>query len=132
MNLVKKLRDPASFDKLSTDDQIIVRETYKDVEKSLKIPTELVEAMAKLTTQSFAAWAEAREKSDFKIFQPYLEKVIELNKKQAELIGYKESPYDVLLDDYEPGLTAAKVEAVFTPLAKELAELVKRAAGRPK
>jgi carboxypeptidase Taq len=132
VKLVKKLYAPASYDKLNKDDQIIVRETWRDLEKSLKIPTEMVEEMARLSIQAFNAWAEAREKSDFKIYQPYLEKIVALNQKQAELIGYKESPYDALLDDFEPGLTAMDVEKVFTPLAKELAKLVKKVKDKPK
>jgi carboxypeptidase Taq len=132
VGLVKKLHESSSLNKLSKDDQIIVRETYKDVEKSLKIPTEMVEQMARLTTQAFNAWADARAKSDFKIYQPYLRKIIDMCKKQADLIGYKESPYDALLDDFEPGLTASKVESIFTPLGKELAKLVKLAKDKPK
>jgi carboxypeptidase Taq len=131
VGLVKKLREPAKFDKLSKDEQIIVRETWRDVEKSLKIPTELVEEMAKLATEAFAAWADAREKSDFKIYQPYLQKIVALNQKEAELLGYKESPYDALLDGFEPELTAARIEEVFTPLAKELSQIVKNVKGKP-
>jgi carboxypeptidase Taq len=132
VNLVNALHKTENFEKLSKDEQVIVRETWRDVEKSLKIPTQMVEEMAKLTTDAFAAWADARDKSDFKIYQPYLEKIVEMCKKQAELIGYKESPYDALLDDFEPGLTAARVERIFTPLAKELAVLVKKVKDNPK
>jgi carboxypeptidase Taq len=131
VGLVKKLREPAKFDKLSKDEQIIVRETWRDVEKSLKIPTDLVEEMARLATEAFAAWADAREKSDFKIYQPYLQKIVALNQKEAELLGYKESPYDALLDGFEPELTAARIEEVFTPLAKELSQIVKNVKGKP-
>jgi carboxypeptidase Taq len=132
VGLVKKLHEPSSFDKLSDDEKIIVRETWRDLEKSLKIPTELVEQMARLSTEAFAAWAEAREKSDFKIYKPFLEKIVALNQKEAELLGYKSSPYDALLDGFEPDLTAARVEEVFTPLAKELAALVSKVKDKPK
>lgn len=132
VNLVKELHEPVNYDKLSDDEKIIVRETWRDVEKSLKIPVELVEEMSKLTTQAFAAWADARAKSDFKTFQPYLEKIVALCQKQAELVGYKQSPYDALLDDFEPGLTASKIESVFTPLAAELTEIIKQAKDKPK
>jgi carboxypeptidase Taq len=132
VGLVKKLYEPANYDKLSDDDQIIVRETWRDVEKSIKIPSEMVEEMTRLATEAFAAWAEAREKSDFKLYQPYLEKIVALNQKEAELLGYKESPYDALLDGFEPELTASRIEAVFTPLTKELSEIVKKAKNKPK
>jgi carboxypeptidase Taq len=132
VDLVKKLRQPAHFDKLDNDNQIIVRETWRDLEKSLKIPTEMVEEMARLATKAFAAWAEAREKSDFKIYQPYLEKIVALNQREAELLGYKDSPYDALLDGFEPELTAARIEEVFTPLAEQLSEIVKKVKDKPK
>jgi carboxypeptidase Taq len=131
VKLVKKLHEPASFNKLTEDEKIIVRETWRDVEKSLKIPTEMVEEMARLSTEAFAAWADAREKSDFKLYQPYLEKIVAMNQKQADLLGYKESPYDALLDDFEPGLTASTIESVFTPLAIELAQIVKLSKDKP-
>jgi hypothetical protein len=53
-------------------------------------------------------------------------------KKQAELLGYKESPYDALLDDFEPGLTSSRMESIFTPLASELTEIVKKVKNKPK
>jgi carboxypeptidase Taq len=62
VGLVKKLREPSSLIKLSSDEQIIVRETWRDLEKSLKIPAEMVEEMARLSTEAFAAWADARGK----------------------------------------------------------------------
>jgi carboxypeptidase Taq len=132
VNLVKKLHESGIFEKLSKDDQVIVRETWRDVEKSLKIPTQMVEEMARLTTEAFAAWAEARTKSDFKIYKPFLEKIVLMCKKQAELLGYKESPYDALLDDFEPGLTSSRMEIIFTPLASELTEIVKKVKNKPK
>jgi len=132
VSLVKKLREAKNFEKLSPDEQVVVRETWRDVEKSIKIPTELVEKMARLATQAFAAWAEARTQSDFKIYQPYLEQIVELNQQEAELLGYEASPYDALLDGFEPDLTAARVEEVFTPLAKDLTEIVREVGNRPR
>jgi carboxypeptidase Taq len=132
VTLVKKLRQTEVFENLTEDEQVIVRETWRDLEKSLKIPSEMVEEMARLSAEAFAAWADARSKSDFKIYQPYLQKIVALNQKQAELLGYQESPYDALLDEFEPGLTASKVEDVFTPLARDLTKIVKQAEGQPK
>ncbi len=62
------------------------------------------------------AWAQARAASDFSIFQPHLEKIIRLKRKEAEYVGYKESPYDALIDEYEPGMTAKKAEMILENL----------------
>ena len=60
-----------------------------------------------------------RKQSDFPRFQPYLEKIIDYNRQFIELWGVKETPYDTLLDLYEPGMTVAKLDEVFTELRKK-------------
>ncbi|MGI8637372.1 MAG: carboxypeptidase M32 [Segetibacter sp.] len=125
---LKELKQPENFQNLSKDDQVIVRQTWRDVEKASKLPTEFVEEMSKLTSQAFGVWAEARQKSDFKIFQPILEKIVAMNQKEAEFLGFAKSPYDALLDQYEPGLTTEKIEHLFSPLTKSLRQLIQQAA----
>lgn len=112
------------FSKLAFDQQVIVRETKRDIDHAKKFPPEFVEKMALLTSKAFSVWVEARQKSDFKHYQPILEEIVEMKKEEAELIGYTNSPYDPLLDEYEPDMTTAKVDAVFEPLAIELAKLI--------
>jgi carboxypeptidase Taq len=130
VTLVKKLKEPQSFEKLSADEKVIVRETWRDLQKSLKIPSEFVEEFSKLTTQAFGAWVEARKKANFKIFQPYLEKIVNMKQKEAELLGYKDNPYDPLLDEFEPEMTSKKLDELFKPLAKELSALIKHVDGK--
>jgi carboxypeptidase Taq len=130
VRLVKELRYPVHFEKLNDSQKIIVRETWRDLEKALKIPSEFVEEFSKLATEAFGAWVDARQKSDFKIFMPYLQKIVDMKIQEAEMVGYKNSPYDALLDDFEPGMTAKKLDGIFEPLAKELSVLIKKVAGR--
>lgn len=129
--LVKSLAVPSVSKQLSVDERAIVRETLRDVQRAQKLPVEFVEKFTKLTTDAFAAWAEARQKSDFKIFKPYLKKVVDMSRQEAEYIGYKESPYDALLDDFEPDMTSAKLDQLFGPLGKELSSLVFSVKGMP-
>jgi carboxypeptidase Taq len=76
-------------------------------------------------------WKEARSKSDFPAFAPLLGQMISLVRRKAECYGIppgsngtKGELYDALLDEYEPGMTAARIEAIFTPLRKRLAPLI--------
>ena len=74
----------------------------------------------------------AREASDFKRFEPALERVLDLQSPLYRLLrrpgGRFAHPYDVLLDDYEAGLTTAELQALFSRLQGELVPLVSAAA----
>lgn len=111
---------------LNDVDNAILREAKREYEKATKIPTELVIEIAKTATLGHKAWEKAREKSDFTIFQPYLKKMIELQKQYADLIDIGESRYDTLLDDYEPGATTKWLSSLFNELAPELQSIVKK------
>ncbi|MEM9064460.1 MAG: carboxypeptidase M32 [Planctomycetota bacterium] len=100
----------------------------RDFERSRRLPTELVSELASVTAHAQHAWKDARENNDFVSFAPTLEKVISLSRKKAECYGFADGGelYDALLEDYEPGATAAQIEAVFTPLGERLSSLVAR------
>ena len=70
------------------------------------------------------AWQEARQADDFPAFQPWLEKIIALKREEAQAIGYKEHPYDALLDQYEPAATASSIRTLFQALAAELSPFI--------
>ncbi|MBI1302456.1 MAG: carboxypeptidase M32 [Phycisphaera sp.] len=104
----------------------LVREARRDHEKATKLPTSLVEEMAKTSSMAKHEWALAREKSDFRRFAPWLEKLAGLLRAQADCYGFAEGGerWDALADLYEPGCTARSVSAVFDPLRPRLQRLV--------
>lgn len=107
------------------DRAVNVREARRTFDRQTKLPRRLVEELSRTTTLSQQAWISAREDSDFAAFLPWLDKMIGLKREEAQVVGYGSGvPYDALLDDYEPGMTAAEVERVFTPLRDELVQLV--------
>lgn len=108
-----------------SDRSVNVREARRTFDRQTKLPRRLVEELSRTTTMSQQAWVEAREDSDFATFQPWLEKMIVLKREEAQAVGYgKGVPYDALLDDYEPGMTAAEIERSFIPLRNELVKMV--------
>lgn len=109
-----------------------VREMRRDYDKDTKLPGELVAELAKHGSLSQDLWKHAREKSDFKMFQPALEKMMELQRRKAECLGVPKGGelYDALLEEYEPGASAKAIEATFTPLRKELTALVAAVAAK--
>ncbi|MFH2055586.1 MAG: carboxypeptidase M32 [bacterium] len=115
-----------------TEAAVNVREWRRLYDRVVKLPKEFVEDFTRTTTKASQVWAEARKKSDFSLFAPLLEKIVELCRRKADLIGFKTEAYDVLLDEYEPGATTAEVEQVFTALRPELVELIGKIAGAPR
>lgn len=120
---ITKLSEPSTFEKLSEKEQAVVKRLRRDVEKARKIPSDFVEKMAKTTTLAYQSWEKARKKSDFNIFAPHLEKIIELEKEYVEYIKLPGSPYNSLLDDYEEGMTTKKLQQEFSYLKSQLIQL---------
>lgn len=98
----------------------------RDYDKATKLPSTLVAELAKVGSQAQEAWKHARENNDFKAFEPWLSRMMELTREKAQCYGIPDGGelYDALLDDYEPGGRAAQIEAVFNPLAEQLSQLV--------
>ncbi len=115
------------------DPAVNVRETRRSYNRATKLPASLVEEMAKTEILSQAAWVEARKKSNYADFEPWLAKFLKLKLQECDYVGYKQSRYDALLDPFEPDETAAGVAKVFESLRDPLIELVARitASGRP-
>ncbi|MDB5054766.1 MAG: YpwA [Bacilli bacterium] len=118
------LSQPQHEAELNDTDRKIVMECQKEFDRSRKIPTEKYQAYVVLTSQAESVWEEAKDKSDYAMFQPYLEKIIAANLEFVELWGYKDNKYDTLLDMYEPGMTVAILDEVFAALRKKLVPLV--------
>jgi carboxypeptidase Taq len=79
-----KYLDELSKTKDLTDKQKAnVREIKRIYEKKTKVPLKLVKEIAKTSSLGTEAWARARKKKDFKIFQPYLEKMVSLKSRHA-------------------------------------------------
>jgi len=100
----------------------------RDYLKRICLPKEFVEEFAELASNAVSVWRSAKEKSSFKEFAPILKKIVALCKKKAELVGYKEHPYDALLDDYEPGMTTSEIKTLFDQVKSFSSALIKKQA----
>jgi len=107
-----------------------VRELRRGYDRERRIPRRLVEESARVTALAQQAWADAREGSDFSRFRPWLERQLALAREEADAVGYPETRYDALLEDYEPGVTTRQVAALFATLRGELVPLVQAMANR--
>ena len=123
-DLLKRLSDQA--DTLESDDAKLVSETLYDYEHATKLPEAFVHENAREQSKAFEAWHKARKESNFGMFQPNLAKLVELQRQKAEYLGYEESPYDALIEEFERGMTAKQLKAIFGELATKQSALVSR------
>jgi len=121
---IEKLNQETIYDQLSEKDKHVVKRLKKDVEKSRRIPSEFVVKISKATTIGYQAWEQAREKNDFKIFVPHLEKIIDLEKEYCNFFEIPGPKYNTLLDDYEEGMTIDTLRKEFSFLKKEIVEIL--------
>jgi len=78
-----------------------------------------------------SAWEEAKEKDDFAIFQPHLEKIVEMRRQYASFFEPYKHIYDPLLDDFEPGMSTQDVKDIFAAVRPVQVALLKQIAARP-
>lgn len=116
----------SEFNGASSDDADMIRVAARNYDKAKRVPASFVAEQAIVTTAAFDAWVEARSKSDFSIFRPHLEKVVELVKKYVSFFPPADHPYDTLLDDYEPGMKTAEVQEIFNNLRPKQVDLIKK------
>ncbi len=138
-NLLAKLEagdsQPFGGDTVCADmtrtERSFIRYVYRRYSRETKLPTSLVKALSETCSQAQSAWARARQDNNFSLFQPWLEKIVDLKLQSADTFGYEDHPYDPLLDEYEPAMKTAEVDRIFSEFKAELVPLVQRIADAP-
>lgn len=107
-----------------SDKAVNIRETRRSYDRARKLPSSLVEEQTRVAVMAQQAWGEARGKSDYPMFRPWLEKTLDLKRQEARCVGYASDMYDALLDEFEPGETTANLRKTFEQLRGPLVELI--------
>lgn len=119
----------AAFDP-DSDEARLVKVTARNYDKAVRIPVQHVVEFSRLTTLAQQAWMEARQKSDFAIFRPHLERIVAMRQEYVTFFPGIDHPYDAVLDDFEPGMKTAEVKAIFEGLRLKQVELIKAIAAK--
>jgi carboxypeptidase Taq len=128
--LLEKLRPLADELDPDSDDACLIRAAARDFEKETRVPAEFVAELERAAAVAFSAWTEARATSDFPLFRPHLEKIVDLRRRYTGFFPPADHPYDLLLDDFDSGLKTAEVRAVFAVLRPAQSALVRDLAAR--
>lgn len=125
------------LEKLHADKSLGIKETANVLEslrvykQNKKYTTDFVIELNKTVSESFVAWQEAKAKNDYSLFKSKLQKLIELKRKECELLGYEEHPYDAMLNLYEPGLKTSFLTQLFADVREKLVPYVKNILSKP-
>ena len=124
--LVRKAEKAKDLDDMEKG---VVRVLRRSLDYNLRIPPELVDELQRVTTEATVVWRSARTRSDFRMFKPHLERIVELQRKVADKLGYEKHPYNALLGLYEEGFTVRDADAVYSKLIPQSKKILQKVAG---
>ncbi|HVN56029.1 MAG TPA: carboxypeptidase M32 [Anaerolineaceae bacterium] len=131
-HLLEDLRPLAVQMDPDADDARLIRLVDREFQKRTRVPASYVAEFSQVTAVAQPVWEQARAKSDFALFRPHLERVVELRRQYASFFAPYAHVYDPLLDDFEPGLKTAEVQQIFNTLRAQQVELIRAiTAARP-
>lgn len=126
-----ELLDAIDRSEESADDDVTVgqaREARRLVQRARRVPEDLTRALAEATSRALGVWRAAREADDFAVFADDLERVLHLTRERAAALADGGNHYDALLDEYETGATAARLDELFAGLRADLVPLLRAVA----
>jgi carboxypeptidase Taq len=119
--LIENLRSLAT---LSATEKNNVERSWEDYQRNTLFEASFIHELTMTTHEAFHAWVKARENNNFKLFSPALKKIVLLKQKEAGILGYKDHPYNALLNDHDKGATVALCDTIFNNLKKPLHDLI--------
>lgn len=114
------------------EERALVAALRRDLETWTKLPAELMERKTRVASDAYETWRKAKAESNFILLRPYLAELVEIAKEQAELLGYRDHPYDALINLFEYGATYADAKAMFEEIKDPIVHLVREIGERGK
>ncbi len=129
--LLKDIQNHVEFHSLTDLQKRNIYLIQRNYDRETKVPNELVQEITKHRTKSYQIWTKAREESNFDLFKPILKKMIDLQRQRANYIDSKKPPYEIMLDDFEPGFTSALYTELYVELKAGLVPLIQQVLSSP-
>jgi carboxypeptidase Taq len=106
----------------------LLRVARRDYDKAVRVPAELQAELTRASSLGYAIWLRAREEKDYSILLPRLRETLELRREYVRCFDPQGDLYDVVLDDYEPGMKTSEVETIFDQLKAALVPMLRAVA----
>lgn len=127
--LLKSAIESDEFKELSLSEQRYINNLLKNYYKKVNVPNDFYIEYTEFLHKSTIVWEEAKKNNDYNVFKPYLEKVIELTKKYYSYINFDGDLYDVMLNEYEAGLTSDDIDKLFSELKEKILPIIPKEGG---
>jgi len=121
--------NPEGSTELTQNDRALVRILFTNWNRERKLDASFVQEFAETTSRAHGIWAEARKSDDFSKFSGTLQHIVDLIREKSSRYGFKDDPYDPLLDTFEPGTTTAEVVTLFSKMRDDLLEVLDKMKG---
>lgn len=115
-----ELLDDLEDAELTDEHQAVVRETRRSYEQEARIPGDLIEELARTTSEAQQIWQQAKADDDFEAFTPTLGTICDLHIERAEHIDADRDAYQVMFEGIDPGLPLDLIEDIFADLREAL------------
>ncbi len=125
------LNELAGKDGLTEPEKRNVELSLEDYNKNKKLTAEFVRRMSETVNKSFHAWIQAKKENSFSFFQQPLDELIQLKKQETDMLGYKDHPYDALMNEFDKGLTTSITDKLFNSLKPQLISLLDHIKNQP-
>jgi carboxypeptidase Taq len=121
---VGDLLETLASSSLEPEQAAVVREVRREHERSVRVPTDLVQELSATSSEALSVWEEAKADDDFDSFAPVLERLVELRRAYADHIDPDREPYAVLFEDYEPCLPLEHAESILEEMKAALVPMI--------
>ncbi len=116
---------------LNETERANIREALRDYRRATRVPAALVRRWSETVVRAHEIWVDARANDNFAAFAPVLGELVELARERAAAIDPERSAYDVLLDEFEPDMTMARLDPIFDRLKGFLVPFLAEVRSRP-
>ncbi|ALQ49843.1 carboxypeptidase Taq [Nitrosomonas ureae] len=118
-------------DRLGEVERCNIREALHSYELETKVPKQLVQELAELSSRGQGIWVMARQENKFSDFAPVLKRFLALKTEWAQRVSPDLNPYDANIDLFERGTTMDMITPIFERLKQELIPLIEAIQNHP-
>ncbi|MCW4007918.1 MAG: carboxypeptidase M32 [Candidatus Bathyarchaeota archaeon] len=133
-SLLNEILNSPQYETLTEVEKRNVYLIKKNYDEQTQLPEKLVAEIARQQALTVNTWKKAKAAKSFSMLQPELEKLVELNREKAEILMRVKAvatPYDALIDIFEPKMTAAAIAPIFEQLQNGLVTLLRKIQNAP-
>ncbi len=128
-SLLNNILRPKIYEKLDSVQKRNVYLVKKRYDEQTKLPEDLVSEIAKQSALTIDIWKKAKTARNYSMFRSDLEKLVVLQKRAAGIlmeVKKTATPYDAMIDIFEPKMTAQQITKTFDKLEEGLIALLKK------